>query len=110
MLKVSIISVAYRQPTQMWTSTNGYYLQGRPSRPTLIDGAVHGAERHWSGQRGLDAANQHSGLAEWKPWRPDRQFRSTQRPESRVTILAEYPVIGVQSSGATGAPALRHAP
>jgi Phytanoyl-CoA dioxygenase (PhyH) len=74
---------------------HGYYVSGKILPDEVIDAAVRGAERHWSGERDY-AMPISSGYADWKPSDGDtiRNSEYTALQNREIRALAEYPLIG----------------
>jgi ectoine hydroxylase-related dioxygenase (phytanoyl-CoA dioxygenase family) len=74
---------------------HGYYVSKKVIPDEVIDAAVAGAERHWSGERDWRLPIS-SGFGDWKPADGNTirnsEYVSLQNRELRA--LAEYPIIG----------------
>lgn len=75
---------------------HGYYVAGKVLPDEMIDAAVSGAERHWSGERDWTLPIS-KGFGDWKPSDGDtiRNSEYTALQNREIRALAEYPVIGM---------------
>lgn len=74
---------------------HGYYVSGKILPDEVIDAAVRGAERHWSGERDWKLPIS-SGFGDWKPSDGDtiRNSEYTALQNREIRALVEYPAIG----------------
>jgi len=74
---------------------HGYYVSQKVLPDEVIDAAVAGADRHWSGERDWRLPIS-SGFADWKPSDGNgiRNSEYTALQTREIRALAEYPVIG----------------
>jgi Phytanoyl-CoA dioxygenase (PhyH) len=87
---------------------HGYYVTDKVLPDEVIDAAVMGAERHWSGERDWTLPIT-EGFADWSPSDGDsiRNSEYTALQNREIRALAEYPVIGAIAARLTRSDEIR---